>query len=295
MADDVLIIDGATGTELGRRGVDISLPLWSARALMEAPEMLAAVHRDYLDAGAGAVTTNTFRTHRRTLAKAGLGHRAAELTRRAVEIAAAARDERNPRALVLGSVAPLEDCYQPELAPGPAACLTEHDEMIGNLLEAGVDLLLIETMNNMIETSAAIDAARDRAPDRWIVSFCARSKGPPGVMLSGELISSMADQLRDAFAVGVNCVAAPAIEAHVVLLRRTFPDTRIIAYGNIGSADESGNWITTDAASPAQYAACARRWIDAGASIVGGCCGTTPETIRALARMVMSRTGASTR
>ncbi len=63
----ILLLDGATGTELGRRGVDIRLPLWSARALLDAPEVLAGIHRDYLEAGAGAITANTFRTHHRSL------------------------------------------------------------------------------------------------------------------------------------------------------------------------------------------------------------------------------------
>ncbi len=74
-------IDGATGSELDRRGVDLSLPLWSSRALLDAPEVLAEVHRDYLSAGAEAITAATFRTHRRSLEKAGLGERAAELER----------------------------------------------------------------------------------------------------------------------------------------------------------------------------------------------------------------------
>src|SRR5438034_11831000 len=72
-AHDLLLLDGATGTELGRRGADISLPLWSARAIIEAPDILADIHRDYLRAGADLITANTFRTHRRTLAKAGMG------------------------------------------------------------------------------------------------------------------------------------------------------------------------------------------------------------------------------
>ncbi len=179
MAVDVLLLDGATGTELERRGVDITLPLWSARALIDAPEELRRIHVDYLDAGAGGVTANTFRTHRRTLDWDGRGERAVALTRQAVEIARAACDERKRGALVLGSVAPLEDCYRPDLAPDEAACRAEHAEMISNLLEAGVDLILIETMNNVTETIAAVDAARTRAPGKWIISFCAKSQGPP--------------------------------------------------------------------------------------------------------------------
>jgi S-methylmethionine-dependent homocysteine/selenocysteine methylase len=250
---EILLLDGATGTELGRRGVDITLPLWSARALLDAPDVLAEIHREYLEAGAGAVTANTFRTHRRSLAKAGLGDQAPALTRRAVEIARAARDAHRPEALVLGSVAPLEDCYEPWLAPEAAACRAEHAEIVGHLLEAGADGILIETMNNLTEARAAADA----------------------------------ESADDAGAVGVNCVAAPHVEAQVRYLRQALPDgVRIMAYANVGYADEAGNWVCTDAADPARFADYARRWVDAGATIVGGCCGTTPDTIRAVAEQL---------
>ena len=87
----ILLLDGATGTELDRRGVDISLPLWSARAIVDAPQILQDIHSDYLAAGANVITANTFRTHRRSLAKAGLGDQAGALSRQAVEIAKRAR------------------------------------------------------------------------------------------------------------------------------------------------------------------------------------------------------------
>src|SRR5512135_2602497 len=83
----VLLLDGATGTELQRRGVDTTLPLWSARALLQAPAVLHAIHGDYIAAGADIITTNTFRTHRRTLTRAGLGDRTRELTQLAVRLA----------------------------------------------------------------------------------------------------------------------------------------------------------------------------------------------------------------
>jgi S-methylmethionine-dependent homocysteine/selenocysteine methylase len=280
----VIVLDGATGTELDRRGCDVRLPLWSARAISGAPRMLEEIHREYLEAGAGAITANTFRTHRRTLAREGLGDRAEALTRRAVEIARRARDQVRPGALVLGSVAPLEDCYRPDLAPDAAACRREHAELIAHLADAGVDLVLLETMNNLAEARAAARAAAERIPGRWMISFCTRPEGPPGVLLSGEPLGGILDDLGGAFAVGVNCVAAAATAAQVAYLRRALPDPcRVMAYANVGHADDAGNWVITDALDPARYAEHARRWRDAGASIVGGCCGTTPATIRAVA------------
>ncbi|MEE8459837.1 MAG: homocysteine S-methyltransferase family protein [Phycisphaerales bacterium] len=282
----VMILDGATGTELDRRGVDISLPLWSARALITAPDVLAAVHRDYLDAGADAITANTFRTNRRTLALEPSAHGALdadELTIKAVRIARAVRDEHKPGALVLGSVAPLEDCYRPDRAPGADDCAREHADLIETLVAAGVDRVLIETMNNLTETRAAADAARRLAPGRWMVSFCMDTAAPPGTLLSGEPIEAILDELRDAAAVGVNCVAAPEVVRQVEFLRKQLPDAvSIIAYANIGHADDRGNWVPTDAVNPDRYADYAASWVSAGASIVGGCCGTSPATIAAV-------------
>ena len=151
----MLILDGATGTELDRRGVDVTLPLWSARAMIDAPEVLEEIHGDYLRAGADAIVTNTFRTHERSLARAGLPGESGPLTRAAVEIACRARDAVRPEALVFGSVSPLEDCYCPELAPDRSTCTEEHTRMIVDLVDAGVDHVLIETDLRLAQRPAA--------------------------------------------------------------------------------------------------------------------------------------------
>lgn len=286
LAKPLLFLDGATGTELDRCGVDISLPLWSARAIMDAPDQLRAVHESFLRGGADIITAATFRTHRRSLAKAGLGDRAAELTAKAVGIASSARNVCNAHALVAGSVAPLEECYRPDLAPDEATCRAEHGELIGHLLDGGADLILIETMNCLRESQAAATAAHKRAPGRWMISFCMHHEGPPGALLSGESVASLLPELEGAIAVGVNCVAATATEPHVRFLREHAPPhVRIASYANIGYADDQGRWISTDAVDPRQYAAYAGAWLDAGASIIGGCCGTTPDTIEMLGEL----------
>ena len=280
----IMLLDGATGTELGRRGVDISLPLWSARAITDAPEVIADIQRDYLLAGADMITANTFRTHRRSLAKAGLADRAEELTRRAVEIAMEARDRHNPDALVVGSVAPLEDCYTPELSPDGETCATEHGELMAQLLDAGVDGLLIETQNTLREAEAAAQQAARLAPGRWMISFCMKHDGPPGMLLSGESIADLLSTLSGAHAVGINCTAAPTTEAQVKLLRLLLPvHQRIVVYANVSKATRNGGWETTDAVDPQIYANYAARWIAAGASVIGGCCGTRPDMIKAIA------------
>ncbi|MEE9471496.1 MAG: homocysteine S-methyltransferase family protein, partial [Gemmatimonadota bacterium] len=157
-----VLIDGAVGTELLRRGIPTTLPLWSAHALTsdEGVEALAGIHADYARAGADILVTNTFRTTRRALERAGALDSWRSLNERAVAAArrGAALSEARP-ALVAGSIAPLEDCYRPDLAPERAVSLAEHRSQIELLAGLGVDLLLIETMNRVSETTAALEAA----------------------------------------------------------------------------------------------------------------------------------------
>ena len=261
------------------------MPLWSARALIEAPEppkILKQVHLDYLNAGAQAITTNTFRTHQRSLAKAGNGDRAEELTQLAVAIARSACDEGKPDALVYGSVAPLEDCYSPELAPDIETCKQEHGQMIQCLVEAGVDLVLIETMCSAHEAIAAAEAAQEHTPNAWAISFCLSTDGL-GFLLDGTHISEVIPAIEDSQFVGINCVPAPMLADQVQHLRQVLPDNiPIAAYGNVGYADEDGGWVSTDAVKPNRFAEYAMQWVDSGASIIGGCCGTTPKTIASI-------------
>ena len=280
-----LLLDGAKGTELGRRGVDLSLPLWSARGLLDAPEILASIHRDYLHAGAGIVIANTFRTSKRALQRADMEHEAERLTKLAVEIARRERDAVDPQRAVLGCVAPLEDCWHPERAPDEVEAERAHEWMISCLRDAGVDGLAIETMGTEREAIGAARAAERLMPGKWMLSFCFKSGGPPGMLLSGESVIDVLPMLDGAHAVGVNCVSAPAVEIQVRLLRHLLPDhVRIVAYANVGGMDDAGRWVQSDAVDPVRYAAYARRWRDGGASIIGGCCGTTPATIELVGR-----------
>src|SRR5213594_3714774 len=142
-----VLLDGAVGTELARRGVDTTLPLWSARALFDDAglETLVRIHEDYARAGAEILVTNTFRTTPRALGRAGRGDSWRDANRRAVESAragAAERDHDRPGGvcLVAGGIAPLEDCYSPDLVPPRVDCLAEHRRQVELLAGLGVDL-----------------------------------------------------------------------------------------------------------------------------------------------------------
>ena len=148
-----LLLDGATGTELARRGVDTTLPLWSARALFDdrGLETLTQIHEDYARAGAEILVTNTFRTTGRVLERAGRPGVWREANRRAVECARAgtkAKAGAGRVSVVAGGIAPLEDCYRPDLVPPRDDCLREHRLQAALLASLGVDLIIIETMNS---------------------------------------------------------------------------------------------------------------------------------------------------
>jgi S-methylmethionine-dependent homocysteine/selenocysteine methylase len=270
-----IILDGAMGTELEHRGIDTSTPIWSALALLEAPRLVEQIHREYLDAGAEIITTNTFRTHRRNLEKVGMAEEAARLTTLAVAIAQAAVRASGSPAFVAGGISPLEDSYT--MAPLPREVyVREHSEMARNLAAAGVDLLLLETMKEIAESEAAASAAAStRLP--FGVSFICKLDGR---LFSGE---SLADAVRAVEAhgpafVGVNCTAAPSIGVALAELRAA-TQLPISVYANPSHTEDYQHWGESEAAEPAAYARLAAEWLQGGAQLIGGCCGTTPEHI----------------
>ncbi|MBI5965987.1 MAG: homocysteine S-methyltransferase family protein [Chloroflexi bacterium] len=277
-----LILDGATGTELNRRGVDTGLPLWSANALMNDRDakILQQIHEDYLRAGADIITTNTFRTHRRALAPSGNADRALELTRRAVDIARAAIanvPSDKPR-FVAGSISTLEDCYRPDLVPPDDELRAEHSERVHHLIECGVDLILIETINTIREAVIMAKLASITGTPVVVSFVCDRD----GKLLSGETLTDAAAQLLPLgiCAIGVNCGPTPNLAKPLTELQSACgKDFPLIAYGNIGYADDEVGWINTDSENPKAYCDHASHW---PVKIVGGCCGTSPEHITEL-------------
>jgi len=270
-----LILDGATGTELERRGVATRLPLWSAGALDSHPELVQQIHADYVACGVDVVTANTFRTQRRTLAHAGIADRARELTRRAVALARAAA---GTRAWVFGSSPTLEDCYHPERVADPASLAREHAAHARNLALAGVDAILVETMNTQREAAAALRAARD-ANVPALASFVCWDGAR---LLSRE---PLADALRlaadeGACAVLVNCL--PPSNAAACLDALAAQPLPFGIYPNLGEPEDELGFRRSEDLSPDVFGELAAGWAARGARVLGGCCGTTPAHLAAL-------------
>lgn len=274
-----LVLDGATGTEIERLGVPTSLPLWSASALWQCPELLEGIHRAYADAGADLLTANTFRTQRRALAAAGRGSQARELTLRAVQLARrAAEAAPDGTPLVLGSAAPLADCYRPDLVPDDATLAREHAEHVENLARAGVDAVIFETLNSVREARAATRAAH-HAGVPFLVSFVCDASAR---LLSGEALETALEAVspQAPLALAVNCLPPSAVDACLPALHdcgRPFG-----VYANLGEPDAASGFRRSEETAPRDFAAHAVGWLDAGAHLVGGCCGTTPAHLLAV-------------
>jgi S-methylmethionine-dependent homocysteine/selenocysteine methylase len=275
-----VLLDAAMGTELQRRGADTRLPLWSGRALVESPELVSAIHKDEVAAGAEILTANTFRTHRRTLAKAGLRSRSRELTLLAVRLAREAAEEAGREVFVAGSLSPLEDCYRPDLVPDKAALESEHRDQAEALAASGVNAILLETHNTVRELVAAARAARATGLP-FVASMVTDGTGR---LLSGETVGEAAGALLPLGpdAISINCVPARHLAADLERLAAAAPGVPLGAYGNLGLPEDESGWTFSDELSPQVYAAEARRWLAIGARLVGGCCGTTPAHTAAL-------------
>jgi homocysteine S-methyltransferase len=279
------LLDGATGTELERRGHPAQLPLWSSHALLDAPEAISEIHKDYVAAGAEIITANTFRTQARVLAKLpAFRGRARELTQLAVSLAreaAGCADAAEPGpggVWVAGSAPPLEDCYRPDWVPDAKSLELEHGEHAALLADAGVDLILVETMGSIAESVAAAKAAARTGLPCWVSFIC----GSDGQLLSGESLAEALDAVgpADPDVVLVNCLPPSAVPFCLVTL--AVSGIPFGVYANLGAPYPNSPDPRREDCDPVEFARRADQWIEAGARVVGGCCGTTPEHIRAL-------------
>ncbi len=277
-----LLLDAALGTELEKTGVDSTPPLWSARALLSAPDLVKELHRRERAAGAEILTANTFRTHRRNLLSGGIRQPDAplRLTRLAVQLA---REVAGKDALVAGSLAPLEDCYRPDLVPDIESLRREHGEKARDLAASGVDVVFVETMNTVRELTGAVVAALETGFP-VVASVVTNGRG---FLLSGEALEEAAEALLrlepKPSALGVNCVPARFVAGELIRLNRVCGELPLVAYASTGRPIEGEAGLTEEPISPEDYVALAGSWIELGARIVGGCCGTDPSFTRALA------------
>jgi homocysteine S-methyltransferase len=298
-----VVLDGGLATELEARGHDLSDRLWSARVLLTEPDAIEEVHLAYFRAGARVATTASYQATIQGFAAAGLDRVAAlAAIARSVELARRARDRYAAEAgldpsdlLVAGSVGPygamLADGseYRGDYDPGPAALREVHAPRIEALLEAGVDLLAIETIPTIREAAVLLDLVEETGARAWLSYQCRDEASTAAGEPMAEAVG-LANGRDDVVAVGVNCTAPRFVPALLAAAARA-TDRPLVAYPNGGDRWDPAtrHWVATDAGGTYQPDEVAG-WADRGASWLGGCCGTRPADIRALATALTAGT-----
>jgi S-methylmethionine-dependent homocysteine/selenocysteine methylase len=245
---------------------------WSAPVNIEAPEIVSAVHEDYLRAGCDIILSNTFWTTRSKLSRLGVADRWEEYARAGADLAIKARDDVNPDAYVAGSMAP----------PADGKLASEFPELTKVLADAGVDLILPEYLGAIDECVAAVEAC---ATVGLPVFLGVRHVSEQGTMQYLESFEALADALQGAPVAGVllMCSKPQHVSNSLPALREAFPGP-IGAYPH--GPDAESDLVTPEADGPERFAAYGKEWLTMGAQIIGGCCTTGPEHIRALAPLV---------
>ncbi|RAX15918.1 homocysteine S-methyltransferase [Pseudarthrobacter sp. AG30] len=298
-----LVSDGALATELEARGCDLNDPLWSAKVLLEQPELIRDVHRDYFAAGANIATTASYQATPQGFAARGIGRQEAlDLVGLSVRLAEEARREHladHPDAgplLIAGSVGPygayLADGseYRGDYVLNPAEFRAFHGPRINALVQSGVDLLACETLPSFAEAEALLALTAEAGVESWF-SFTLRD----GASISdGTPLADVAwllDMHPHVAAVGVNCVPLHLVAPALAALRQ-YTDKPLLAYPNSGETyhAETKTWGVpaiggTPDGAPQDLAGGVPAWREGGARIIGGCCRTTPGDIAAVAAL----------
>jgi S-methylmethionine-dependent homocysteine/selenocysteine methylase len=253
------------GTELAARGVSTEGEGWSAYAIDVAPEVVHSIHADYANANAEIHRTNTFRTQPRIFPTTWRS-----LTKRAVDLA---RSGSAGSGRVAGSMTSVFDCYRPDLSPPPDVARATHRSLARALSEDGVDLLICETFPHGGEARIAVEEAVRTEKETWV----ALTAGPDGSLMTPEEMESAA---RDCVAAGASavlvcCTSATLTLPYVDRLTRV-GGAKVGAYANIGVGDDEKTM------TPDRYFDLATKWKEAGATILGSCCGTSPSYIQRL-------------
>ncbi|MDE7260706.1 MAG: homocysteine S-methyltransferase family protein [Oscillospiraceae bacterium] len=275
-ARGAVILDGATGSNLRAAGmpVGVSPELW----VLEHPEALLNLQRAYVDARTMILCAPTFSANRLSLQNFGLEERVGELNAR---LAALSREAAGGRALVAGDRSTLGRPLEPV---GDMPYSTAYDiyrEQMEALAEAGVDLLAMETLMGADEAVAALDAAADLDLPVW----CSFSAEADGSLMFGGNVWETAAMLQElgAAAVGVNCSVGPNQLESVIRSIREAVDIPVVAKPNAGLPVMDGRGQAHYSMGPQEFARHMRVLAEAGAGVLGGCCGTTPDYIRHLA------------
>ena len=295
----ITVLDGGMGGEIQRRLAGAAHGLWSATALLEAPDLVLELHREYIEAGANMITTNTYSTVPSYLDKGGMADRFEELTALAARLARQSADAAEGPVQVAGALPPLDESYRADLVPGETDAAPVYRRMV-EAMASYVDVFLCETMSRASEARCAADAALSHGGGKPVYVSWTLDETPGAGLRSGETIAEAFVALDglDIAAFLFNCTHPEAIEAGIEELK-ALTDRPLGCYPNRLNRVPTG-WTLDNEREiglrddlPVElYVKSIERSVDSGATIVGGCCGIGPSYIRAMSERLRSRAAA---
>jgi len=278
----IKILDAAMGTELIERGCNLPEHIWSAHINITNPNLIYEIHKKHIDSGSEYITTNTFRTTSRSFIK--MGHSMEDARRNAkksldnaLQMAHKARGKRDVK--ILGSIAPLEDCYTPKKYPGDEIAFFEFSEIAKNLIENKINGFLLETMNNISEAIACLEVVKKFNIPIWISFNLLNAKH----LLSGESIEEAIERISryQINALLLNCNSVIDTSLALSGVGEKWKKEWGI-YPNIGLGRPSSDGVIRNFSSMDDFIKLSDRAVKLGATILGACCGSTAKHIQAL-------------
>ena len=297
----IKLIDGGIGTELRFRGVEVpshTHSIWSAQALIDAPEEVENIHYDYIQAGSDYITINNYSLTQPILQRAKIQNDLKELTMKSIELAKKAVNRSKKDIKIMGSLPPLETSYRPDLILSTDEMSFKYKE-IANILNNKVDIILCETMSSGLEAKCALEAALETGLQVWLSWTLHGNR--PNHLPSGETLEEAFDKLDNSYpnAFLANCAGANFVGQAIKNLS-SLTDKPIGGYANseniistseIQQKDYNAEELQENSSIPLtekEYTKEVSQWINSGATIVGGCCRTRPSHIKHLRELIDS-------
>ncbi|WP_334013855.1 homocysteine S-methyltransferase family protein [Alteromonas sp. S167] len=292
------LLDGGMGRELQRIGAPFKQPQWSALALMQAPNYVKQVHQHFINAGADILTTNTYALVPYHISDPVFSERALELANEAARIARECADEANRKPSngreirVAGCIPPAFGSYRPDLFDAEQLARILSPLIIAQ--ENYIDFWLVETVSSIEEASCVIELIKNKSTKPIWLSYSLQNRhdfSDPVRLRSNELLTDALDITEQLEALLFNCSQPEEMEDAIRLTHQHNASLTLGAYANsfseVKREHDANAMLSTlrEDVSPDKYRSFAERWVDAGASVIGGCCGIGPEHIAELNKL----------
>jgi len=280
----IKILDGGMGTELISQNIKLPPYIWSAHINIENPSLIYEIHKKFIESGADYISTNTFRTTPRAYLKTGLSsiksnRMAYKSFLNAIRMAQKARG--NTKTKILGSIAPLEDCYTPSNYPGDKIAKQEFLELSNWFTDLGVDIFLLETMNNLSEIIACLEILSFNNYPIWVSLNLLDGEH----ILSGEKISEVVKSISrfNVSSLLLNCNSIEKTNLALDTIQKCWNREWGI-YPNLGLGEPSPDGIIDNFSNIEDLIKISKKAVSLGATILGGCCGSSYRHIKAISR-----------